>query len=141
MNNQILRHYLTRNKIVISLFILSAVMAGLFLVSTPRVEAQSNLIVCESRDNPGQCGFNDLMQLARNLVTFLVIISTFLATAVFIFGGIKLLTSAGNENAMKETKTMLMKVLIGYIWILVAWVLVYTIMSVLLQQEYTQLLN
>lgn len=95
-----------------------------------------------SLTNPhAQCTFNHLMLLANHLITDLIVLSTFLAVAVFVFVGIKLLTSGGNEGAMKDAKAMLMKVVIGYLWILGAWVLVYTITNALLDTKYLQLLG
>lgn len=98
--------------------------------------AQSfNLIVC---DGPN-CTFADLITLVQNLINFLIIISTFLATAAFAYAGILLLTSGGNESALKKAKDIFWKVLIGYLWILGAWLLVYTITSVLLKDGYSLL--
>lgn len=97
--------------------------------------AQSfNLIVCDGTA-ADPCTFAKLMLLVKNLINALVIISTFLATAVFAYAGIKLLASGGNEGAMKDAKSMLWKVLIGYLWILGAWLLVYTITSVLVNTD------
>ncbi|OHA89877.1 MAG: hypothetical protein A2832_01930 [Candidatus Zambryskibacteria bacterium RIFCSPHIGHO2_01_FULL_44_22b] len=79
------------------------------------------------------CTFSHLIELTQNLITNLIIISTFLATAAFAYAGFLLLTSGGNESNKTKAKEMLGKVLKGYLWILVAWVLVYTITTVLLR--------
>lgn len=94
-----------------------------------------NLIVCNGTTVP--CTFDKLVLLANTLISDLVIISTLLATAVFIFAGFKLLTSGGNPSAMSDAKKMFMKVLIGYLWILAAWLVVYTITNTLLKGNYT----
>lgn len=94
-----------------------------------------DLIVCGGPD----CDFNDLITLAQNLITDLIIISTFLAAIAFAYAGFLLLTSGGNEGRRKDAKTVFIKVLIGYLWILGAWLLVYTITSVLLKPEYSLL--
>jgi len=94
------------------------------------------LIVCNK-----DCEFGHLILLVKNLITDLVLISTLLATMVFIYIGIILLTSGGNPGAMTKAKDMFMKVVIGYLWILAAWLLVYTITSVLLKPEFTFLLG
>lgn len=98
--------------------------------------AQSfNLIVCDGTASD-PCTFNKLMVLVRNLINMLVVLSTFLAAAVFAFAGFKLLASGGNESAKKDATSMLTKVVIGYLWILGAWVVVYTISSILLKDEF-----
>lgn len=102
-----------------------------------------DLVVCGEDENSNgvleleeQCGYDDLVQLAINLINFMIMLSTFLAVAVFAFVGIKLLTSGGNERAKDEGKEMAFKVLKGYLWILGAWLLVYTISKVLLHEGY-----
>src|SRR3989344_4357409 len=104
------------------------------------------LIVCYNK-TPGlgkydhACGFSDLVVLLQNLITNLVVISTFLATAAFAYAGFLLLTSGGNESAKTKAKDIFLKVLKGYLWILGAWLLVYTITSVLLKPEFYSILG
>ncbi|MEX0932471.1 MAG: hypothetical protein WDZ61_01065 [Parcubacteria group bacterium] len=125
---------------------LSHILSSLLLLLVFLVPAVSqaqfpSLIVCGESSGPyaHPCGYNDLIRLAINLINFMIILSTFLAVAVFAFVGIKLLTSGGNERAKDEGKEMAFKVLKGYLWILGAWLLVYTISSVLLEPGYTAL--
>ena len=64
------------------------------------------LVVCSSDkagfDHP--CGFADLILVAKNLISDLVIFSTFLATIAFIYVGFILLTSGGNPSKKDEAK-------------------------------------
>lgn len=93
------------------------------------------LIVCNgTSDNP--CTYEKLVELARVLIHDLVILSTFLAVIVFMYAGFKLLTSGGDEGALKGAKKMFTKVGIGYLWILAAWVIVYTISKALLKVDF-----
>lgn len=92
-----------------------------------------DIIPCDGVDK--ECGFNELVQLAINVINKLILFSTFIAIGVFSFAGIKLLTSGGNAGAMKQAKEMAFKVLIGYAVILLAWVVVYTIMDVLVKPD------
>ncbi len=73
------------------------------------------------------CNFGHAVLVSQHLIYNLVMISTLIAVVVFIFAGFKLLTSGGKTNARDDAKTMFMKVLKGYLWILVAWLLIYTI--------------
>ena len=93
------------------------------------------LIVC---DGPN-CKFSDLIVLTQNLIHNLIVLSTFLAVAAFAYAGIILLTSGGSESAKTKAKDIFLKVLKGYLWILAAWLLVYTITSVLLEPGYSLL--
>ena len=102
--------------------------------------AQSfNLIVCDGTVEP--CTFSHLIELAQNLINALIILSTFFATAAFAYAGFILLTSGGSESKKDEAKKVFTKVLIGYLWILGAWLLVYTITSVLLKPEFRTILG
>lgn len=87
------------------------------------------------------CSFNDLMILVKDLINAMVIFSTFVAVAAFAYAGFLLLTSGGNESAKTRAKDIFLKVLIGYLWILGAWLLVYTITSVLLKTDFRFLLG
>lgn len=99
--------------------------------------AQSfNLIVCDGTTSD-PCTFTKLIELAKNLINALIIISTFLATAAFAYAGLILLTSGGNESKKNQAKEIFRKVLIGYLWILGAWLLVYTITSALLNTGFS----
>ncbi|MEX2010550.1 MAG: hypothetical protein WD874_01980 [Parcubacteria group bacterium] len=94
------------------------------------------LIVCDTN-----CGFGHLILLANNLITNLIILSTIIATAVIIFAGFKLVTSGGNIKAKEDAKKMLGAVVKGYVVILIAWLLIYTITNALLKPGYGFLLG
>ncbi|OHB10716.1 MAG: hypothetical protein A3G05_00955 [Candidatus Zambryskibacteria bacterium RIFCSPLOWO2_12_FULL_45_14] len=102
--------------------------------------AQSfNLIVCDGVTVP--CTFAKLIELLRNLITALVYISTLLAAMAFAYAGFKLLTSGGSESSRKEATDIFVKVLKGYLWILFAWLIVYTISSTLLNPQFRSILS
>ena len=106
----------------------SVIFLLVFGLLTGTASAQGfDLIVCDGPD----CTFSDLITLAQNVITALILISTFLAVIAFIFSGFLLLTSGGNELKKTQAKEIFRKVLIGYLWILGAWLLVYTITSLL----------
>lgn len=86
-----------------------------------------NLIVC---DGPS-CNFGHLIQLAQNVITALILLASFIAVIAFIYAGFILMTSGGNESKKTQAKEIFKKVFIGYLWILAAWLIVYTITSLL----------
>jgi hypothetical protein len=125
-------------RLVIGLFLVSCF---LFLSTLP-VSAEErrmfSLPEC-GEATQDECGFEHLAELVRSLINFMILLSTILATAAFAWAGIRLLTSGGNPSALTEAKAIFMKVLIGYLWILGAWLLVYTITTALLGSEYSLL--
>lgn len=97
------------------------------------------LIVCDGVEVP--CTFPKLIELAQNLITNLIILSTLLAVIAFAYAGFLLITSGGSEAKASKAKDVALKVLIGFMWILVAWLLVYTITSALLRPEFNFILG
>lgn len=95
------------------------------------------LIVCDGVEVP--CTFAKLVELVQVLIHDMVLLSTLLAVGVFVYAGYILLTSGGDSGAMTKAKGILWKVVIGYVWILAAWLIVYTITSVLLDPGYSLL--
>ncbi len=94
---------------------------------------------CDGVTNP--CDFADFITLIKNGITDLVLLSTLLVVAMLAYAGINLLMSGGNAGARTDAKDMGLKVVKGYMWILVAWLLVYTITSTLLKPEFFFLLG
>lgn len=96
------------------------------------------LIVCDgTKTSP--CDWASLIELVELLIQFMVVFSTLLAGAIFAYIGFIFLTSGGNTSARDKAKTMFMKVIKGYLWILFAWLVVYTIANTLLKPGYTLL--
>lgn len=96
------------------------------------------LIVCDGT-KASPCDFEKLIELVKVLINDLVILSTLLAVVVFAYAGFKLLTANGNEGEVKKAIGMLQKVVWGYVWILAAWLVVYTITTALLNPGYSLL--
>lgn len=85
------------------------------------------LIVCDGPD----CTFSSIISLVENLVTDLVLISTLLAVIAFAYAGFLLMTSGGSDKKRDDAKTVFINVMIGYLWILAAWLLIYTVTKLL----------
>ncbi|OHA90429.1 MAG: hypothetical protein A3F53_01900 [Candidatus Zambryskibacteria bacterium RIFCSPHIGHO2_12_FULL_48_10] len=97
-----------------------------------------SLIVCDgvkTTELP-ECGYASLITLARVLINDLFILSTLIAVAAFAYAGFKMVMSRGSETEYKNAVTMLSKVAWGYVWILAAWLVVYTISTVLLKSNF-----
>ena len=95
-----------------------------------------NFIQCGNIDQHA-CGYNDLIILFKNVINGLIELATIITTGVLAYAGFTLITSGGDEGAYKKGVEMLKKTVWGYFWVLVAWTLVYTITSVLLNPATT----
>ena len=84
-----------------------------------------------------KCDFTQLLCLARNIINFLIVVSTSLAVISFIYAGFLYLTAGGDPGKVGNAHKIFWAVLIGFIFVLSAWVLVNTIISALLSPGYS----
>ncbi len=91
--------------------------------------------------NGPDCNFGHFMILIKNGINNLVLISTLILVFMLVYVGYLLITSQGNSSAWTRSKEVLGKVIWGYVIILVAWVVVYSITSTLLDPNVTFLLG
>ena len=104
------------------------------------VQAQSIGIPCDGGPTD-QCDFYDLVQLAKNIMNFLFRLSIPVATIAFAWAGWLMLSSGGNESQVAKAKEIFTKVLIGFLFVLTAWLIVQLIMGLLEEGSYKDLLN
>jgi len=87
------------------------------------------------------CDFNHLMELANNIMRFIIMIAIPLAAIAFSWAGFLYITAAGNESQIHHAHDIFIKVATGFFFILAAWLIVYLITSTLLSPEYRTILN
>jgi hypothetical protein len=109
-----------------------------------------DLVICgETPLNPASslldihhpCEFSHLVLLARHLIHDLVLLSTIFAVVTFIWIGFQLMTSVGNPGKRSQALKAFKNVGIGYVFILSAWLIIYTITSTLLYPGYSILIG
>jgi hypothetical protein len=128
-------------QIVFSFVIFSFVLAPVV------ASAQNFVIPClgpvkNADGSVTDCTFNDFMHLIKNVIDFLIILSIPMATIAFAWAGFLILTSGGNSGKIEQGKEIFWKVLIGFIFVLSAWLIVSLITTALLDEErYTNLLG
>jgi hypothetical protein len=89
----------------------------------------------------GRCDFNAFIVLIKNGIVDLVLVSTLIVVFMLVYVGFKLITSQGNTSAYTDAKKIFGKVVWGYIWVLAAWLIVYTITNALLFSNFNFLLG
>ena len=93
-----------------------------------------------SLKNP--CDFEDLVALAQILIEWLIYISVSVAAIMFTYAGYLYVTAAGSEEQVKKAHEIFRNVFIGFILVLAAWLIVYTIsIAVVADPEKTILLD
>lgn len=120
-------------QIVFSFMIFSFVLAPVV------ASAQNFVIPCVGPTKTGDvvddCDFNDFMHLIKNVIDFLIILSIPMATIAFAWAGFLILTSNGNSGKIEQGKEIFWKVLIGFIFVLSAWLIVSLITTALLDRN------
>lgn len=119
---------------VVSFFLTLLLIAPMILFAAVQggQEPSSLLPDCEGAD----CDFNDLMQLANNIMKFIIMIAIPLTAIIFSYAGFLYITAAGNEHQIAQAHDIFVKVAIGFFFILAAWLIVYLITSTLLKPDY-----
>lgn len=89
------------------------------------------LIPCNGPD----CDFGDLLQIFMNIMNFLIYLSIPVAALGFVTAGFYYIT-AGGEGGIGRAHKIFRNTAIGFMIILSAWVIVYTLTSSLLEEEF-----
>ncbi|MEX1027101.1 MAG: pilin [Candidatus Paceibacterota bacterium] len=100
-------------------------------------------------NGPEQCKFNHFMVLIQNVITWIILFTIPVAAIMFSYAGYLLISAQGNESKITQGKQVFATVAIGFVFVLAAWLIVYTIASVLLDEgsgdpddpNYLQFLN
>ncbi len=89
----------------------------------------------------GQCGWNDLIVLVKNIMYYLIFIGTTLAAISVSYAGFMYATSAGNAGKIEKAHQVFSTVAVGLIFLWGGWLLIATIMKTLGVQDSFSLLN
>ncbi len=115
---------------ILSFLILSLVTFLPILVSADVFRDLTS--ICNGPD----CHFKDLLKFFKAAISALVALATILTVIALVFMGFQLIMSQGNPSALTKVKGQAFAILKGYFWILAAWLIVYTIMKVLVNDDY-----
>ncbi len=72
------------------------------------------------------CTACDLLVLGQNIIDAINFAAVLIAVGLIVWGGVVLLTSGGNTNAVKNGKNIMTSALIGLAIVLCAWLIVNT---------------
>lgn len=124
-------------KIKIAIFTLTFVLLVLPFFVMAENKSYEGLVPCT---DPNECNYDKLIELAANVVDFMMYkISIPLAALAFSYAGFLLLTSGGDTGKMKKAKTIFTNVAFGFAIVLGAYLFIYTITNSLLKPDYIRL--
>lgn len=78
----------------------------------------------------GYCGWRDLIALMNRIIKFFVYIAAALSTIAFAYAGFLYMTAFGNSGKIEEAHGIFKKTFIGILFVLMGWLLVYTLLQV-----------
>lgn len=107
----------------ISGFLISAFLISLFLIPVFS-HAQDGLVTCDGVD----CNLDSLVGMVNNIINWIIGIAGVIFTISCIYGGFLYMTSGENPGNKAKAKSIMYSTLIGFIIILVSWLIVYTIL-------------
>lgn len=79
-----------------------------------------------------ECDFSSLIEMANRIIKFLLYLSVPFVLAIIMYTAFLYLTANGSEVKLTKAKHMLWYVLVGLFWILISFILVYTVLDKLL---------
>ena len=96
------------------------------------------LVPCEGINDKGveDCDFNALMTLINRVISFILYVSIPLAAISFSYAGYLYISAAGDTGKIEDAHKIFKSVLIGFIFIISAWLIVYTITNSLLGSDF-----
>ncbi|MEK7567472.1 MAG: pilin [Patescibacteria group bacterium] len=109
----------------------------LLILVTPFFASAQSLVPCGLTDKlPNQCEFCDLIELIQRVINFIIVkLAAPVATLLIAFAGIKLIVKADNETSRTEAKQLLKDILVGFLWILLAWSVILAVLNVLVKNS------
>ena len=105
------------------------ILASVFI---PFYSSAQGLVPCNGPD----CDYGKLIELAKNIINYLILFTIPLAAIAFAWAGFTFITAAGNESKISKAKEIFWKVSWGFIIVLTAWMIVYLITQALLSDTY-----
>jgi len=114
--------------LALSLFVMF--MAAPFALAQG-TEQNRGLVTCTGVN----CNFCELLKTGNKVINLLFQVLVIAAVVMIVVAGFKLVTSAGNVNAMQSAKGMLTNVIIGFVIVLAAWLIVDTIYKMLVGEN------
>ena len=75
------------------------------------------------------CSWIHLIQLANNLLNFLIYISIIVAAIMFAYAGFLYMSDGGNMNKVKDAHGIFTSVAVGIVIVLVAWLSIDTLLK------------
>jgi hypothetical protein len=83
---------------------------------------------------PGGCSLCDAMKVAINIVNSLTTAAITITVAMTVYGAIRLMTSGGSEQMVKDARGIITSAVIGLVIVLCGWLIINTVIHIIAGQ-------
>ena len=133
-------------KKIFALLLIFVCVLGFFAVPQfSFAQGSPDLVVCGDNVVNGEimnkCNFNHLLTLINNAMRFLIYISIPITAGLYIWAGLLYTTASDDSNKTTKAKEIFKTTTIGFLIMLSAWVIVYTLVVGLTDYEGFKLLR
>jgi len=91
----------------------------------------TGLVPCGG-DGQEACQMCHSVQLINEVTAWLVGLLSVVAAVMFVIAGLRIVTAQGNPSVLKDAKSMIVNVAIGFVIVLTAWLLIDLLLKTLL---------
>ncbi len=85
--------------------------------------------------NSKECDYNQLILTIQRIINFVLWLITPIVVGMMVVTGYKYVTAGGDANLMADAKRMIMPIITGIFFIMCGWLLVYTVLDKLLDDD------
>lgn len=86
-------------------------------------------------DKDNECGFSDVIELAKRLITGWILAGVTFATLGFSYAGYLYITAMGSSEKISHAHSIFTKTALGFVFMLSAWLIAYTMENIFLTDE------
>ena len=106
-------------------------LVTLSIIATPFITWGALVPNCQG----STCQACDLMTLAQNILSFIITLMSSIIALVFVFGGMKMVMSAGDTGKVTDARHMMTNAVIGFVILLSAWLIIDTVMKLVVSED------
>lgn len=102
------------------------------------VHPHLTLLTADIQCGGADCGFDNLLLLIQGLLSFLITLAIPVASAMFIYAGFLYVTAIDDSGKVSKAKGIFATAFWGFVIMLGAWLIVYTIVIALVDPVFLQ---
>ena len=107
----------------------------LIILFLPTLVGAEPLVPCDGATG-NACQACHFAELGQNILTWLIGIMAAIIALVFVIGGLKMVTAAGDTSKITSARSMMTNALIGFVILLSSWLIIDTIIKTFVEDDF-----